>query len=189
MVPTNPASPLSDLFRCVFDIFSEIDDATSIQVGKGYREWFGVGKEAKILFVPDPKGQFTDPPTGCGGFRFEGGIIHGCAVYVRGVEDGSDIGRNDDGYRLADRVISALQRAARGRIGGGDFNEDSPTDADALGADIAFKFTYHRGIQRSKEVWSLPSNPIAQSPTDINRPPGSPASTVEPNAVVMTPAP
>ena len=150
--PTNPSSSLADVIRCITDIFSGIVDATPIQVGKEYLSTFGTGEAPRVLFVPDPKGSLTDPPEGTGGMRYEAGIAHGCNVYVRGAEGGGDLGRFDAAYALADLVISALGRAARGRWAGRDFSDDSPTGVDAYGADIAFSFVYTRGVQSSPKA-------------------------------------
>jgi len=175
--PTNPASSLADVLRCISDIFTGITDATPILVGKEHLADFGTATPPRVLFVPDPKGSLTDPPDGCGGMGYEGGVAHGCNVYVRGAEGGGDLGRYDAAYTLADRVVTALGRAARGRWVGRDFADDSPSGVDAYGADIAFSFVYTRGIQRDPKVWSLPAAPVAASPPNISAPPGSPPGT------------
>lgn len=190
MLHTNAASSLSDVLRCITDIFSGIGDATPILVCK--REKLltsGVGSAPSVTFVPDPKGTLGDPPMGTGGTGYEGGITHGCAVYVRGSEGGGDLGRFDDAYRLADIVVGALSRAARGRWGGGDFADDSPSDADAFGADISFRFTYTRGVQRNAKIWKLPANPVAPSPPQVDKPDGTPSSTIGPLDVAVIPQP
>lgn len=180
MIPTNPASPLSDVFRCVQSIFLDIGNMTPVLIGKKHINAFGMGSGPKVIFVPDPRGKGSEVPTGMGGVGYVAGVAHQCDVYVRAAEDGSDVGRFDAVYALADLVINCLERAARGRIDI-DFAmaDSSPTDVDAYGADLSFKFTYVRGVQRNPRVWALPPNPIAPSPPDINRPPGTPASVVE----------
>lgn len=172
--PTNPASTLDDVIRCIEDIFSGIGDATPIQYGKEYLATFGTGTPPKILFVDDAKGSLTDPPEGSGGMRFEAGIAIGCNVYVRAAEGGGDLGRRDAVNTLTARVISAIGRAARGRWQGRDFADDSPSGVDAYGADRAFSFIYTYGVQSDPAVWALPANPIAPSPPNISAPPGSP---------------
>lgn len=178
MIHTNPSSPLSDVLRCIVDIFSGIGDATPLEVGKGYLDR-GIGIGPRVVFVPDPRGKGAEVPTGMGGTGYVAGVAHSCDVYVRGAEDVTDIGRFDAAYALADRVINAIQRAARGRVEF-DFSvsDASPLAIDAFGADLNFKFTYIRAVQRDQAIWALPANPIAASPPDINRPPGTPASTV-----------
>ena len=187
MLPTNQASPLSDVLRCINDMLSDIGDATPVLVCKRENLAPGVGSAPCILLVPDGRGTLGDPPPGTGGTGFVAGITHGCAVYVRGTEGGGDLGRFDDAYRLADLVINALTRAARGRWGGGEYADDSPSDADAVGADIAFRFTYIRGVQQNAKVWALQPRPIAPSPPQVDKPDGTVASTVLPLSVTVTP--
>ncbi len=187
MIPTTPTSPLSDVIRCVRDIFGAIGDATPIMTGKHYLEDFGTGSAPRVLFVPDPRGKWGDPPTGTGGSGYVSGVAHGCTVYVRGAEDGTDEGRFDNAYALADLVQNALLRAARGRVVGEDFGDNSPAGVDAYGADIAFSFTYARGVQRSAVIWALPATPIAKSPPDPMKPPGTYPSTSIETDVTVTP--
>ena len=188
MVPTNVFSPLSDVLRCVVSIFGLVADATPIQVGEQYLKDFGVGLGPKILFVPDPKGKAGDPPAGSGGTGCIGGVTHGCDLYVRGAEDGSDIGRFDSAYALATKVRNAIERAARGRTTWTDYRDKSPIGTDsAYGADFALSFTYVRGEQRDAAIWKLPSNPIAASPPDINKPDGTTPSTVGPLSLTVVP--
>jgi hypothetical protein len=171
---------LSDVLRCIEDIFSGIGNATPIRVVKQeHIKSMGVMKAPFILCAPDAKGEITDPPTGTGGMQYACGIAHGCNVYVRAEEGGEELGRLDAAYALADLFISALDRACRGRWNGREYKDDSPSGVDAIGADIMFSFVYMRGVQSSPKVWALPASPIAASPPNISAPPGSPPSTVE----------
>lgn len=187
IVPTNPASPLSDIIRCVVSIFQLVADPTPIQVGKQYLRDFGVGSAPRVLFVPDSKGKDGQAPAGSGGVGYIGWVAHGCQVYVRGAESGDDIGRFDAAYALADRVVNAVERAGRSRLDWVGYKDFSPTAVDAYGADLAFSFVYTRGIQCDEQIWALRANPIAKSPPDIGRPPGAAQSTVGSLVVTVVP--
>ncbi len=157
-----PPSPLGDVFRCVLAAFSAAvnptptsltpgGDATPIQVGKGYLKDFGAGTPPRILIVRRPKG-VAGPVLEIGGHEI-GSRVHTCDVYVRGTEDGSDVGRYDGADELSDRLQNALAVVAGARVVFGSASEDAqPIDADAYGADDAWSFEYTRAVFRDDAI-------------------------------------
>ncbi len=194
-VATNPSSSLAEVIRCVRDIFAAmpsqlaLDEKDRVTVTMGKRPAPYQGAPPRVHFKPDESGSWGDVPTGMGGAGYEGGADQGCSVYVWGPSDADDFAHYDGANALIDMVWSALQRAARGRISPASFGDTSKKDETTYGQTYIFRFTYSRGIQRNREIWSLPPNAIAPSPPDISRPPGSPASTVLPLDVTVTPKP
>lgn len=168
------SSRLSDVLREVQAIFSVIGDATPIMVGRQYVAGRGIGSAPRVVFVPHAKGSWG--PVNEINSGHVAGIKSGCNVYVRGVESGDDLGRMDAAEDLAARVLSALRAAAPGRIEGGDFEDDSPTDADAYGADIALTFSYARGVPVDTAIRAAARQRAISpgvSPPDPDRPNGS----------------
>lgn len=144
-----PPSTLADVIGQVADAFGEMGNATPIQVGKAYLESFGLGAPPKVLFVPDQRGSIG-PARELGAAAR---ITHGCDVYVRGEESGDDIERFRAAYTLAGIVISCISVA--GGVFGGPFEDASPTDVDAHGAELRFSFTYARDVWHSAARWAL----------------------------------
>lgn len=194
-VPTNPSSSLAEVIRCVRDIFAAMpsqlalpaSERVTITIGK--RPTTYEGAPPRVHFRPDENGTWGDVPTGMGGVGYEGGAQQGCSVFVWGPGDADDFAHYDGADALVFNVWSALMRAARGRVSPATFGDPSKKDEETYGQTYLFRFTYACGIQRNREIWSLPANPIAPSPPDISRPPGTPASVVLPLSVTVTPEP
>lgn len=143
-IATNDApSTLAGVLRQVEDVFRLIGDPTPIMVGKAYLKTFGTGSPPRVLFVPEPGGA-AKPPIEMG---YAAMFEHTCSVYVRGAEDGSDLGRFDSAYDLADLVIDIVGTACTGRIAWGSLKDSSPTDVDAYGAEVTFSFSYWRDVR------------------------------------------
>ena len=153
-------STLAAVIQQVIDAFAELGDATPIMVGKHYLEHFGAGFGPRVLFVPEPGAGRVDKPINLGNAA---SVVHSCDVYVRGPENGTDVGRFDAVYYLADLVINALITAAPGRIEWGALRDDSPVNVDMLGAGLVFSFTYQRDVTHAPQPvgargrWNLPA--------------------------------
>lgn len=142
-------SSLADVLSQVRDVFSAAADATPIMVGKAYEERFGVGNGPRVLFIPDQVGT-AGPPIEMGNAC---SVTHSCTAKVRGPDTGDDFERFREVYLLTDRVMSAVRRAATGRLVFGAYLDDSPTGvADGAGAGIAFDFTYQRDVPHDTGV-------------------------------------
>ena len=153
-----------------------IGDATPIMVGKHYLAEFGAGAAPRVLFVPDPKRKGKAGPPLLIGDREIASVTHACDVYVRGAEDGSDLGRFDAAYALSDLVQNMLKATAPGRLVFGPFGDNSPLAVDAYGAEDAFSFTYARAVPYNDAVYdaayaAAPSPPV--SPTNPDQPNGN----------------
>jgi hypothetical protein len=136
-------SSLGDVMIQVRDVFSAAADATPVVVGKHYLEQRGVGSYPRVLFVPDLAGS-AGPPLEMGNAA---SVTHSCDVHVRGPERGDDFERFRETYALADRVMSAIRRAASGRLVFGAYRDGSATNVDdGAGAEIVFDFTYQRDV-------------------------------------------
>lgn len=180
---TNDASPLSVALSCVRDLLVEagVLPPDSILVGK--LELTAVSAPPRILFIPEVKGTWGDPPTGTGGTGYVAGVSHGCDVYIWGEPDPDPFLEWCAADLLADAVINAIRRASRAFTSGGPYEDPSPQAVSKYGETIRMRFVYSRGVKRNQRIWSLPSRPIAPSPPDINKPDGSPASTVAPLSI------
>lgn len=167
-----PPSTLADVLGQVIDAFGAVGDATPIMIGKHYLESFGTGSPPRVLFVPEPDGEMG-PPTEMG---YAASDTHSCDVYVRGAESGTDLGRFVAAYALKGRVVTAVRRAASGRLEFRKRSGDaSPANVDAYGAELAFSFVYTRDIPHDAAIRALPA---ADADTTDDRPlppPGQPA--------------
>lgn len=172
-VPYSPPSTLADVLGQIVDNFAAAGDPTPILIGKAY-EAFGVGSAPRVLLAPEPRGKIG-PPIEQGNVC---SVTHSCNVLVRGLEDGSDLGRFTSAYALGDRLLSAIRRAASGRLEFGDFTDASPTDVDAYGAELAFSFTYQRDVKWDGAIRGLPAAAADPSPPQPVQPPGTAAISV-----------
>lgn len=178
-----PPSNLADVVQQVKDAFDLSGDATPIMMGAHYLDT-GPGRTPRVLFVDEPTGTWGEP--------FEMGnaarVVHSVTVYVAGPElDGDDIGRYRAAYRLADKVMSALRRAASGRLGGGAFGAAGPTKA-AAGAELQFSFTFQRDVLHNAEVVAVaaaPDGTAVQTPAGMV--PGELATGVDVGVEVQPP--
>ena len=161
-------STLADVIRQVVDAFDAMGDATPILVGADYLEGLGTGSPPRILFVPEKRGKIG-PPAALG---MAASITHSCDVYVRAAESGGDVDRLQAAYELGDRVISCIATAATGRLEWGSFVDDSPSDVDGFGADLAFAFTYTRGVRHDAKRWTLPAATADSGGISPQPPPG-----------------
>ena len=165
------AATIADVFRNVGNLFRQAGDGTPIQVGKQYSAQ-SLGQPPRVLFVPEPKGK-AGPPLEVGG-RQVASFTHSCAVYVLAAESGSDEGRFDAAYLLADRVVNALWFSAPGRkiLEFGSFTDASPLDVDGPGAQVTFSFRFVRPVFLDAEIeaaaYALAQTP-APSPPDPDR--------------------
>ena len=141
-------STLAVVIQQVIDAFAELGDATPIMVGRHYLEHFGAGFGPRVLFVPEAGAGRVDKPINLGNAA---SVVHSCDVYVRGPENGTDVGRFDAVYYLADLVINAIITAAPGRIEWGALRDDSPVNVDMLGAGLVFSFTYARDVTHAPQ--------------------------------------
>lgn len=145
-----PPSSLAGVIREVRDIFDAAGDATPIMVGRRYLEQVPVGREPRVLFV-QTLGK-VGPPIELGNAA---SVTHACDVYCRGPENGDDIERFDAAYALADLVISALRRAATGRLEWGAYDDSSPASVDGYGAEVRFSFLYERDVPHAPAVTAV----------------------------------
>lgn len=141
---------LAGVVRAVRDIFDAAGDATPIMMGKRYLEGNAVGREPRVLFVVTP-GK-VGPPIEMGNAA---SVTHACDAYCRGPESGDDVGRYDAAYLLGDKVISALRRAATGRLEWGAYDDSSPATVDGFGAEVRFSFTYQRDVPHTPAVTAV----------------------------------
>lgn len=166
-------STLADVIGQIKDAFDAMGDATPILIGKQYLVQ-GVGSGPRVVFVPERRGRGGDPLE----LGSAVSVTHSCDVLVRGPEEGDDLERFRATYRLADRVMDCIATAATGRLEWGGYGDDSPTDVDAYGAEIAFSFTYTRDVRHDAARWALaPATVAATDPVPLV-PPGEPAATV-----------
>ncbi len=177
-------STIADLIGQCVDAINDMASDVMPQVGKGYLEHLGVGSSPRIVFVPEVGSGKVEPPYELGNAAR---VFHSCNVFVRGRESGDDIDRFKNAYELSDLVIDLIQTAGTGRIDWGTYNDDSPTDTDAYGADIALTFTFRRDVPHSSIRWGLTaplSDLTAQRPQP---PPGVPADgiTIDPATVPL----
>ncbi len=172
VVHANP-STLTTVIGQVKDAFEAMGNATPILIGKKYLDDFGVGSAPRVLFVPEAGGGKVGPPIEMGNAA---SVIHSCNVFVRAEESGDDVGRFDRAYALGDLVIDCIHTAAPGRVEFGSFEDDSPTDADAYGADLAFSFLYARDVRHDTARWSLPAADDDTSAVQPAIPPGQPGT-------------
>jgi len=174
-----PPSKLSTVIGQIRDAFDAMGDTGPgiVMVGKQYLEDFGVGSGPRILFVPDAKGKWGPPRE----MSNAASVTHSCDVYIRAPESGDELTRLDAAEALADRVIGMLKVAGTGGTEGGDYADDSPTDVDAYGADIALSFTYRRDVRHDPKRWGLPAPDADASDLAPNVPPGIAAPAVSLN--------
>jgi hypothetical protein len=138
-------STLTDVIGQVKEAFDQcFPDKIPFQIGKQYREDFGVGDGPKVLFVPEAEGgQITDPIE----MGNAASYIHACDVYVRGFEGvDNDLTRFDNVYGITNALVGAICVAATGKLKFGKASDDSPTKTNAYGAGVSFSFTYRRDI-------------------------------------------
>ncbi len=172
---TQPASNLAAVLQQITEAMGAIGDATPVLVGKKYIEGFGAGSAPRVLFVPEPKGKIG-PPREMGNAA---SMTHSCDVAVRAREEGSDIGRFNAAYDLADLVVDLIDTACTGCLEWSDLRDNSPLAVDGLGADLAFSFTYRRDIPHSALRWSLAPATAASTTAVPQVPPGSPGTLEE----------
>lgn len=161
-------STLADVIGQVIDAFAEIGDATPIMVGKHYVS-SGLGQAPRIVFVPELRGTIG-PPTELG---YACSITHSCDVYVRGEETGDDVQRFRSAYALGDLVIDCI-KVAGGNFEGEQYRDNSPTDVDVFGAELAISFKFTRNVEHSAARWSLPAATADVSTKRVGVPPGVP---------------
>lgn len=167
-----PPSTLADVIGQVKDAFGAMGDATPIEVGAKFLEDLGVGSAPRVVFVPEAKGKIGAPQE-MGG---PASIAHGCDIYVRGAESGDDIERFRAAYALGDKVISCVATAAPGRIEWGSYEDGSPTDADAFGAELLLSFSYTRDVWHSPPRWGLSAATADSAAAQPAVPPGGPGT-------------
>jgi len=163
-------STLAAVIGQVIDAFADMGDATPIMVGKLYLE--RVGSAPRIVFVPEPAGK-VGPPRELG---YSASIAHGCDVYIRGAESGDDLHRFDEAYRLERIVIDCVNTAATGSIEWGARSDNSPTDADAFGAEVKLSFTFTTDVPHDERRWALPAASADASLRRVGVPPGVPGT-------------
>lgn len=170
-----PVSTLGDLLRIVTAGLNGMADGLEILVGKKYLTEFGVGSPPRVLFVPEPQGKLSGPTKLNSGYLAS--YTHGCTAYIRGAEDGSDIGRFDSAYAICDRIINLLKWADPGHVvlGPGNPKDNSPTNVDAYGAEIVFSFQFTRPVAEDPAVFKSPVTPI--SPPNPDKPQGDTGKT------------
>lgn len=170
-----PVSRLSDLLRLVADELGNAGDGTTYLVGKKYLAEFGAGSPPRVLFVPEVRGKLG-PATKLNA-GYVASMTHACTVYVRGAEDGTDMGQFDAACGLGDRVMNALKMADPGHVtlAPGNPRDESPLPDNAYGADVAFEFTYQRPVARDVAV--LRPGLTSISPPDPDRPQGGNGKT------------
>jgi hypothetical protein len=170
-------SRISDVIRNVLHAVGEAGDATPLPIGKQYLNE-GVGGSPRAVFVLQERGRLGPAPDINAGYV--AGWTRACTVYVRGAEDGSDVGREDSAEILADRIINALKWAAPGEdhaVRLVDAKPEGPTDADAYGFEVVFTFTYTRGVPLDKAIYRAMVTPAPA--TDRDRPNGDTGYTFE----------
>jgi hypothetical protein len=169
-------STLGDVLRLVEYAFSALGDGTTILIGEGYLSTFGTGSPPRVLFIPEKTGALvTAPKIGAG---YLAGYAHGCDVYVRAAESGTDPGRFDAVYALLSRVTNALKWCDPGHIElSSRLRDTSPLPVDAYGADVAFSFVYTRGIATDPAVLKIPITSV--SPPNPDQPGGSTGLTYD----------
>jgi hypothetical protein len=179
-------STLAGVVRMVKEIFDSAGDATPILVGKRYVDQTPIGRVPRIVFVPDEPGR-----GGKVGAPIEMGnaasVTHACQARCRGREDGDDITRYDAAYLLADKVVTAIRRAATGRLEFGPYEDTSPTDVDAYGAEISFRFLYERDVPHTPEVVGVAAAPEASDEPVPSGMEHGERGTVDELSVVVTP--
>lgn len=168
-------SSLIDIVAQCQEAIDAMATTVSVQIGKAYLKDFGVGTPPKVLFVPEIGPGKIEPPLELG---HAARVAHTCNVYVRGRESGDDVERFKSAYDLADLVIDLVQTAGTGRIEWGSFTDDSPTDTDAFGVDVALSFTFRRDVPHSAARWGLPMSLADLTAQQPQPPPGIPASGV-----------
>lgn len=184
---TNPASTLDDVLDCVTYLLIAVNALPAESILRGKVNLVAVDAPPRVLFIPEVKGTWGDPPEGTGGTGYVAGIKHGCDVYVWGEPDVDPARDWFLANALARRVINCIMRAARGRIEGGSFGDPSVASVSKYGEDVRFQFLYNTGVQQDREIWAVPSMPIGYSPPDINKPPGTPNTTILPLNLTVTP--
>ena len=145
---TNPPASLADVIGQVKDAFQTFGDATPIMVGRKFLER-GPGSAPRVVFAPEPAGSVG--PAIVRGRPVS--IRHTCVIYIRGRESGDDLTRYKNTEKLADLVIDLVQTAGAGRIEWGAYEDNSPTDSDAFGAEISVLFSYQRDVLHSEKRW------------------------------------
>jgi hypothetical protein len=149
-----PVSRLGDLLRRFVELYSQLGDGTTIQVGRHYLSEFGAGSPPRILFVPSTDGSLGEAPRL--NANYITGFSDGCTCYVRAVEGVDDVARLDTVDEMVDRVVNVLKAiaGARVKIVGARPVDDSQLDVpNAAGADKFFTFRFERGIARQPSVW------------------------------------
>jgi hypothetical protein len=168
-------SRLADFLRFFADKYSEVGDGIPILVGKKYLDQFGAGSPPRILIVPNAKGRLGPAPKL--NANYIAGWSQGATVYVRGAEDGTDLGYFDSAEMIAERVMNVLKNTDAGHVelAPGDPRDESPLPVDAYGADVAFAFTYTRPVARDVAVWRAATS--ARAIPDPDRPAGGNGKT------------
>lgn len=172
MIAVQHANPstLVDVLEQVKQAFSNMGDATPIEVGKQFLAQ-GIGAPPRIIFAPEmgPNGAIGDPREAGNAAS----MVHSCMVSVRARGSQKDTERFKAAYALAFRVISCLVVAGTGRIAWvGGLSDTSPSATDSAGAELTFYFTYSCDIPHDAKRWALAPATADTSDEQPQPPPG-----------------
>jgi hypothetical protein len=173
---------LADVIRQVKEAFSLMGNKTPIQIGRAFREQFGVGSDPKVVFVPESMGGKLDGPIMTGNAA---SYWHSCDVYVRARGSKDPIEQFSLAYDLLDLVVGCVAVAGTGRLAFGRVSDDTPLKNDPSGSGLGFSFTYRRDILHSTARWMLPPADAITDDASAHPPPGIPASGVEIDAIAI----
>lgn len=168
------ASTLIDILKQIKGALDAMGIYLPTLIGKAY-ESEGVGSAPRVIFIPDESGKLG-PPRELGNAA---SVTHGSRVLVRGRESGDDTERSKEVYALADIVIGLIQIAGTGRIEWGKYEDASPTNTDAFGAEIRLTFTYRRDVAHNDARWRLAPAEDDTSAAEPQPPPGEIAGGIE----------
>lgn len=178
-------STLVDVLKQCIEALDAMGQFLPVLVGRQYLTT-GAGSAPRVVFVPEYGGGSLEPPMELG---MAARVAHACTVYVRGRESGGDVDRFRETYELADLVVDLVQTAGTGRIEWKSYEDGSPTDTEAFGAEVVFAFVFRRDIPHSAARWGLPMALTDAAKMQPQPPPGIPAEgvTITPTTIPVDP--
>lgn len=142
-------SNLADVLVQVREALDQLGVPCDVLVGRAYEGERAGGP--RVLFVPEVRGKLG-PPLDMG---FAASHWHGCEVYVRARDTAGDLDRFREAQATVDTIVDYLSVACTGRIEWGEIADNSPTQVETFGAELAFWFSFERQIPHDESRQNL----------------------------------
>lgn len=160
---------IEDVIGYVRTLLEEASYATPIMIGARYLSEPGSGP--RIVFAYELSGSIG-PATELGYVASE---TVRCDAHVRAADGGEDLERFREARALQDVLVTAIERAASGRIQWVDpkDRDDSPTNTPTgMGAGLVVSFEYTRNIRGDEKIMGVKRASADTEKKKPNIPPG-----------------